>query len=164
MAEMHMRDSMTGMYNRRGFYNKAPEFIQKYNGKGEYVLISADLDMLKMINDTYGHDMGDKAIKSAADILCEVGGDKSVCARFGGDEFVLLTVTENADSYISEFESRLNKILDGVNAESGYPFELSVSCGCAKLENSYFQRIDDIIKIADVQMYENKRRRHRERK
>ena len=158
VADMHMRDPMTGIYNRRGFYMKMAELTE--SGTNRFSLFSVDLDRLKYINDTFGHSAGDKAIIAAADIVRRAAGSYAVCARFGGDEFiVVIPGSDSAEEYID----RVNSAAENFNISGGEPFVLGVSIGNADLNITDRENIDMAMKAADEKMYECKRRHHAER-
>lgn len=84
-------DPMTGLYNRRYFDRKSEELIAAMaTNQQELTLLIADLDHFKNINDTYGHDVGDKVIIAFANILTSEQGLADIACRYGGEEFVLL--------------------------------------------------------------------------
>ncbi len=159
VAEMHLRDPMTGLYNRRGFYSRMAEFAQ--NGIQHFALFSVDLDRLKYINDTFGHDIGDKAIIKAAEIIEAAAGRDAVCSRFGGDEFIVVIRSgDTSERYIE----RVNAEAEAFNDTSSEPFELGMSIGMADLNISDHENIEIAMKDADQRMYECKRRHHTERR
>ena len=158
VADMHMRDAMTGIYNRRGFYLKMAELTE--SGTMNFRLFSIDLDRLKLINDTFGHSAGDKAIISAAKVIKDAAGDEAVCARFGGDEFiVVIPESERSDTYID----RVNTCVEEFNSAREEKYKLGVSIGDAFLKITDRENIDTAMKAADRKMYECKRRHHANR-
>lgn len=158
MAEMHLRDPMTGIYNRRGFYKNVDKFPEGKENK-QFILFSADLDGLKTINDNYGHDMGDIAIAETARVLCTYDTD-AICARFGGDEFVVLAAAQDKDKYIKDYLEDIDHKLEEYNCESGLPFEISVSIGCGYPESMESDELSRAFKESDTDMYERKRKKH----
>ena len=154
VADMHMRDPMTGIYNRRGFYMCMAELSE--SGGNHFALFSADLDNLKTINDTYGHSVGDKAIIAAAQAVSRAGGHGGVYARFGGDEFVAvipLSGKATIDGYIERVSEEVRKY----NKTGEAPFTLGISIGGAELQITDRDNIDRAMKAADRNMYECKK-------
>lgn len=157
LAEMHIRDPLTGLLNRRGFYKK----FDKLCGEGKFIyLFSIDMDRLKYINDNFGHNEGDRAIKTVAAALMSAPGYELVCSRFGGDEFAVIASGDDfsPEDYITEVRA----YLAGYNRSSGCPYRVEVSVGMEKTDLSGWSSsdsIDDIIRIADARMYEDKRSR-----
>ena len=159
VADMHMRDPMTGIYNRRGFYMRMAELSEDCTKS--FSLFSVDLDRLKYINDTFGHYAGDKAIITAAEIVNRSAGEGAVCARFGGDEFIVVIPEGNGgESYIDRVCAEAARF----NASGEESFELGLSIGNADLIITDRENIDIAMKAADEKMYECKRRHHAERK
>lgn len=157
--EMHKRDSMTGMFNRRGFYMRMAELRE--SGAKNFTLFSVDLDRLKYINDVFGHYAGDRAILYTTEIITRAAGENAVCARFGGDEFIVVIPDgDNAESYIE----RVGAETESFNAAKNDKFEISVSIGSAAMEVIERDNIDTAMKTADERMYECKRKHHMERK
>lgn len=159
---MNALDSMTNSYNRRGFYQRFPDFIS--DKKSGYITVfSIDLDRLKPINDTYGHKEGDFAIGALSDSLAEAVGDNGLSARFGGDEFVALMYHENEDTYIAD--KTYKKIVDRLNekkAESNKPYDIICSMGAVQVPVSEDIDIEALISKADKRLYEMKRKHHDE--
>lgn len=159
MAEMHMKDPMTGIYNRRGFYNYAEKLIRKCNKNGKNaVLFSVDMDGLKNINDTYGHNEGDRAIKIISDSLTECSNHGEICSRFGGDEFIVMAAADNSQKYFKDFTDRVEQSIERLRSESGLEYSIRISCGAVSVDCSSVDELDEFIRMADLKMYEQKRR------
>ncbi len=156
MHRLSFTDEMTGLLNRRGFYEYARRQIAASleNGRGGLV-IYCDMDGLKKINDTYGHDVGDRAIKYEAQILKTIFRSTDIAGRLGGDEFAVLA----CDMKLKDFP-RIKKALalecDKINSGSLEPFTLSVSVGCSEFSVAK-DDIEDLLNTADSSQYEDKR-------
>lgn len=152
IEEMYRHDMLTGLYNRTGFYN-ALETLPRRNDQLALV-VSVDVDGLKYINDNFGHEAGDYAIRAAANAIDSVSIENKVCGRFGGDELALFAIvdTDLADQVKEEIKDKMAEL----NRRSGKSYVLSVSVGAAvaPVENFWF---DDVMHIADKYMYEDKR-------
>ncbi len=163
LEEMYIRDSMTNLYNRRGFYQFTPKLYDKCiaDGRG-FMIVSVDLDNLKGINDTYGHHEGDNAITTIAKALGAASGKNDIVARFGGDEYIAAGVCLT-DNYAEDFLNRFNEYLENYNASSGKPYLIEASCGTCSLTPASEKSIDEFIKSADELMYAQKaiHRKHR---
>ncbi|MGN0633962.1 MAG: EAL domain-containing protein [Oscillospiraceae bacterium] len=160
LADMHMRDSLTGIYNRRGFYKHAEEVIKKCSSDNKnIVLFSIDMDGLKKINDSYGHHDGDKAITAISDSLRKASHNGEICSRFGGDEFVVLAAAADGECerYIADFSGRVETLLDEYNETSGAAYKVRISCGSTVVKCTAIDDIDNFINIADENMYRQKR-------
>jgi diguanylate cyclase (GGDEF)-like protein/PAS domain S-box-containing protein len=160
---LSLTDELTGLYNRRGFFTLAKQHFRlartRRTEKGS-LLLYADMDGLKQINDRFGHDEGSLAIVKVADILRSIFRDTDVIARIGGDEFVVLTL--NASSSTSDaLYARLQDRVREHNAQRQHPFELSVSCGVSAVNGDGPGSIEELLKQADDAMYVDKRRKQR---
>lgn len=167
LQDLYIRDYMTGLYNRRGFYNELNSMVKKKADEGCscYVsVISVDMDGLKVINDTYGHAEGDLAIKAVAESLVKCWEKDVVCSRFGGDEFIVSAVCESdPDSYSSEIISRINSCLDEYNQTSDKPYKIRCSFGVYSEKAGENFAVDLLIKAADNLMYIQKAEHHERR-
>lgn len=157
MERLYTHDTLTELYNRRGFYQLVtPRIERAMQMPGEYIaIVSADLDGLKYINDNFGHYEGDNAIKVTAMALEYAAVEGEICARFGGDEFVVAGVVKDADSYEKNFKSRVSEYIERYNNISGKPYKVAASVGiiCGKPDGS---TIDELIKMSDNLMYADK--------
>lgn len=121
------------------------------------VIISADLDGLKTINDTYGHTEGDNAIKTVGRVLMASAIQGEVCARFGGDEFsVAGIISERYSSYYESFQRRFRDYLHQYNQVSNKPYLVESSIGFCMEPYTEDISLDNLIKIADANMYQDK--------
>ncbi len=159
LYKLSLTDELTGLYNRRGFFALAEQQLkQSMRERKGRVLISADLDYLKEINDNLGHDEGDSAIISAADVMKKSFRSSDIIARLGGDEFVILAV-EMPESTIESTTSRLKANIDKFNTGSDRKYELSISMGVTLYDPEKPCSVDKLLSDADKLMYEDKRRR-----
>ena len=146
-------DTLTNLYNKRA-YNIETENLEK-NG-GTFAIVMIDLNGLKSVNDTYGHDKGDIAIRNTARIICKVFKN-SHKFRIGGDEFVVVLTDGElniCDELIEEFRNEVNRIAANEKAE---PWEkLTAACGYAVYDEKTDNGVESVFKRADEEMYENK--------
>lgn len=160
LENKYVHDPLTGLFNRRGFYQKVIEMYNNCVTNQELIMIiSVDLNGLKPINDTYGHADGDIAISTVAKALLTSARRNDVCARFGGDEFVVagtLSKEEDADQYIKEVQN----FLDDFNAGSGKPYDVSASFGLVAAIPNESISLDEFISQADEKMYAEKAKHH----
>lgn len=164
LEKLYIHDHMTGLFNRRGFYRQFGEQYEEAKDKSLYiVIISADLDELKTINDTYGHKEGDNAIITVGHALLTSAIQGEICARFGGDEFTVAGIVSYSHSYFDNFRNRFHSCLREYNASSGKPYEIGASIGfCAQPVSTHFT-LEQMIKIADDMMYQDKVNRKKTR-
>lgn len=162
LEAMYALDPMTGINNRRGFYQKYPGMLRGKRG-GYVTVLSVDLDRLKPINDTYGHQEGDFAIKTLSSSLEELVGSRGICARFGGDEFVAMLYQndpmENATEVL--YEEMMAK-LSSAEKEAHKPYKIQCSLGA--VEEPLLDRMDieSMLSRSDKALYEMKRLHHEE--
>lgn len=155
LSQISKSDELTGIYNRRGFIERVISSIKHNSGK-RAVIIYADMDNLKQINDIFGHDDGDFAIKKAAEILKECVRSNDIVARFGGDEFAAFAVTHETD-FSQMFMTRLKETCAKVNSESHKPYNVTISAG---LHEFICEKNVDLTKVmneADAELYEMKK-------
>ncbi len=153
LEQLSLYDQLTGFYNRNYFRQKMKEI----EGSGSYPvsIISIDLDGLKIVNDTFGHQWGDEYIRICADILRQSLRKDEIIARVGGDEFgVLLPYTspENSEAILQ----RINQHVEEYNRKHYQRrFPISMSMGVATCPDD-FQRLEETYSEADNRMYANK--------
>ena len=159
LREMSITDELTGLLNRRGFFAIAQQQLKVAKRvKGKLALVFTDLDNFKSINDTWGHHKGDEALVTMADILKRSFRDSDIIARISGDEFALLLLDTHEDNVNIIFR-RLQKNIDAFNMSSGGMFILSLSIGMALYDYNQPCSIDDLLKLADKRMYDQKQRK-----
>jgi diguanylate cyclase (GGDEF)-like protein len=146
--EFNKVDALTGIFNRRSFYNDIEKFKSRITS-----VISLDMNNLKLINDKYGHLEGDKALVTLADVLVKSEKSKARFYRVGGDEFVIVCI--NADE--ERVKSIINRIKEGMKKT-----DYSCSIGYEMVTKN--KNINDTYKIADDKMYREKERFHKKNK
>jgi diguanylate cyclase (GGDEF)-like protein len=156
IRNLTLRDELTGIYNRRGFFALVEyQFNMAKRSKTGLFMLYADLDNLKIINDTLGHQGGDSALIMAADILRKNFRQSDIIARIGGDEFVVFPVGTAADC-VDKILERLQKAVEAYNAENNCGYLLSISAGISFYDPEQPCTIDDLLASADRSMYERK--------
>ena len=128
-------------------------------GDTTYAVVMIDLDDLKEVNDTYGHESGDQYIISAAEILKKIVGESGLTARHGGDEFVLF-LEEKSEEALQEKLLQLKSAQDSSEAvlHDGQHVPLRFSMGCCFIDE-VAAPYDEMLEKADIAMYQNKRQR-----
>jgi diguanylate cyclase (GGDEF)-like protein len=157
MADLAMKDALTGIYNRRHFDGRLDnewKRFRRYNRPLSLLLL--DIDHFKSVNDRYGHDVGDQVIKAVARCCGVQTRDSDVVARIGGEEFaILLPETELADARIAAERLR-RAVANEPIASSAGPITITISIGAALAT----PRLDDaaeLMKQADDALYAAKR-------
>lgn len=162
LAELSLRDPLTDLYNRRGFRLLSEQSLRlaKRNGR-ESVLLLADVDHLKRINDAYGHLVGDQALCTVARAFVEAMRESDIIARLAGDEFIALAVEAHPPgiaALIGRLRERLAVESQGREGIHG----LSVSIGIAPFDPQTAPTLEELIADADADMYAEKRGRWHE--
>lgn len=160
LQKLSRTDEMTGIYNRRGFYEAAQELIDDSVAHGKKgLVIYGDMDGLKRINDTFGHDAGDRAIRQEAQILTEVFSIGDVVGRLGGDEFAIVTAGLTKKDFES-IKKNIRKKCDAFNEAATESFILSMSVGEAEFgkKNS---NLKTLLEKADKILYKEKQAKHK---
>ena len=157
LRENALRDAMTGLYNRR--------FVEEYVGtlmagverrKGVFSILMLDFDYFKQVNDTHGHEAGDKVLKALADLLTHSVRGSDIVVRYGGEEFLVILLDTDADNAMTVAEKIRGEIAaTKVNLASAV-LQKTISIGVAQYPldaDSFWQ----VVKFADVALYEAKR-------
>ena len=149
LDELYVHDSLTGLYNRFGLSRFGQEvFNWLMERDGGVQVLFTDMDDMKLINDRYGHNRGDEALKASAEILTECCDPEDFIMRYGGDEFIVIAGMEEED-----LADRIIKAVDEYNESSGMPFELGFSIGTVQANAGDRKTMDQCIKEADTIMY-----------
>jgi diguanylate cyclase (GGDEF)-like protein len=156
-------DDLTGLYNRRGFFAHATQYMKlAHRSHREFLVIYADLDGLKRINDTLGHDAGSQALRDTAQVLRATFRESDIISRFGGDEFVILMLDADHDN-VECIAGRLQANVACHNQAARHPYELSLSVGIIPFDPDGGMTLEAAITRADEAMYLQKRNRQRAR-
>jgi diguanylate cyclase (GGDEF)-like protein/PAS domain S-box-containing protein len=157
LESQSLRDDLTGLYNRRGFFTIAVEHFKAADRmRTKMFLLFMDLDNLKKINDTLGHHKGDQALVGIANILNSTFRQSDIKGRMGGDEFAVFPIDASREG-MERAMSRLRKKIELFNESKDNPFQLSVSMGVSHYDPEFPCTIDELIVRADKIMYEEKR-------
>jgi diguanylate cyclase (GGDEF)-like protein/PAS domain S-box-containing protein len=157
LRALALMDDLTSLYNRRGFVTLGQQQLKAADRtKRRMVLLFADFDGLKQINDTFGHSEGDRALIETADVFRETFRESDIIARIGGDEFVVLAIETNG-SPAEVLATRFQENLKARNAREDRHYKLSLSVGLARYDPEYPCSIDELLAQADRAMYEQKR-------
>lgn len=160
LTQLSVTDDRTGLYNRRGFRDHADARMQLAHRFGEtLMLVFADVDGLKIINDRFGHAAGSRAIVDAADVLRDSFRQTDVICRLGGDEFVVLAAYSPLETAPILIADRVRRNVAAFNINSHRPYKLSLSLGHVPIDKVSGLSLDEIIAAADNSMYEQKRNR-----
>ncbi len=163
LNKLYVVDPLCNIYNRNGFIRIADDMFRDCVKRSSKIMLAfIDMDGLKFINDNYGHNEGDFAIQRLANIIKDCCDKRSICARFGGDEFVIFGVGMD-EKDVETLNHNFTMKLAEINAIINKPYTLSASLG------SYVTTADDnttlysIISMADEKMYEIKKQKKNSR-
>jgi diguanylate cyclase (GGDEF)-like protein len=156
MEKIAQSDMLTGILNRRGFYEKVEcTFAADINNGNTPGIIFCDVNGLKKVNDHFGHEVGDRMIFETAKLLEKVFNG-NILARMGGDEFVIYVSSCNQTS-LDHYNVMLEQAIHEANALSESLFEISLEAGMACYNLNKTPSLDTLIKEADLNLYTKKR-------
>ncbi len=161
LRNLSLTDDLTGLYNRRGFFTLAEQHLSSARrAKRQASLIYIDMDGLKNLNDTHGHEVGSMALREVAEILRETFRTSDLIARIGGDEFVIFETYIGANDGGTGVQ-RLQHNLSQHNAEQVRDYKISLSIGVAPVSFDTSMTLEELLKNGDRMMYEQKRSKRR---
>lgn len=159
LADISVRDELTGLYNRMGYEKIVIPYLDEMRkNRQKAVIMVADINRMKVINDKYGHLQGDTAIKIVANVIRSSVPMSWKAVRYGGDEYVI----------IGDYEGDIDKIRNEIVTKAGrvsqdldLPFLLSVSVGYVVIDPDNTLGNEEYFRMADEAMYEMKKEAHR---
>ena len=161
LKQIYMTDALTGMYNRTGCNKVLYEYISSRKAEGKRsILVFADIDRMKTINDVYGHLNGDFAIKATAEAFRKHSPSDWLFGRYGGDEFIGVgsyPEEERMEDLIKRISEAMSKEFEALNLA----FVLHASIGYAIIEPGQKDTIEMYIQRADKYMYVEKEKYHK---
>ena len=163
LESLYNRDMLTEIYNRRGIEEHFGAFYDECRKAScGLAVIILDMDDLKVINDNYGHNEGDYSLKTIADAMLAAAIDGEICARSGGDEFLVIAKDYNEEK-VENYVSKIREYIDKKVKEDGKDYNVVVSVGAhiEKPKDTYEDHIQEVLerclKTADSAMYIEKR-------
>ena len=161
LHNLSITDELTGLLNRRGFITMAEKQLNiAERSKRKLYFLYADLDNLKKVNDSLGHQAGDELIIKAAHLLNHTFRKSDIIGRLGGDEFSILQVEISQEADIRNTLSRLQENIKKLNADPDQNYKLSLSIGTVEYDPASPLTLDDLMRKADKLMYEEKKKKH----
>ena len=152
IANFANRDFLTGVYNRRFFYSDVEEYVQVAEETNEpYAFAMIDVDYFKKINDKYGHDGGDKVLKSIAKILNDNTKGSDIVARFGGEEFCVVLKKINKEEAVKFFVNLRAKVAENEVVIKKQKIRVTISIGVSFGNGNC--EIDDMLEACDSALY-----------
>lgn len=161
IRDLSLRDGLTDLYNRRGFYLLAEQALRLAQRSAvPFSVLFIDLDNLKQINDSLGHDAGSAFLSDVADLLKATFRKTDIVGRIGGDEFVVAATAGEQEMDIAA--QRLEEAAINLNAQPGRQYKVSFSLGQVTSGAGEEETLDDLLSKADKTMYSAKLRKKRE--
>ena len=155
IADFANKDFLTGVYNRRYFYDDMNEYLAYAEERAEpYAVAMLDIDHFKQINDTYGHDGGDRALKTLAKKLIDETKKGDLVARFGGEEFCIVLKNVSNEDAVKFFVNLRASIANCKVRLKKEQIKITVSIGLAFSRSDY--RLDELLELADEALYRAK--------
>lgn len=159
LGDLYVRDTLTGLYNRRGFERYGEEFYQScMENHTQLMIMEIDMDGLKQINDQYGHEEGDICITMIANAMIYASKEDEVCIRSGGDEYIVIG-KDYTQEKLDRFMERYDRFIANVNESMNKPYQFGASVGYFMGVPDGVHTTENYLKIADDNMYANKKRR-----
>ena len=156
LEQASLSDPLTGMPNRRAIMRRLKTEVSRVDRGGlPFALVMVDIDHFKLVNDTYGHDVGDTAIVAVSRTLRQITRDYDVCARWGGEEFLLFLPDSSPESASATGEKLRRGVADVRIPHQGQTVTLTISLGIALHERH--TSLDRCIQRADQSLYMAKR-------
>lgn len=151
-------DNLTGLPNRSFFMERFSQAVAKtHRIPGSIALFSMDLDGFKKVNDTFGHDMGDKLLKSVSLRLKSIIRKEDTLSRFGGDEFLILTDSFEKKEDLEELARRILNTIKKPFIINNQTISVGISIGIAYTIGKTTLSEEDYLKAADNLLYESKK-------
>ena len=156
VRQLAIADELTGLMNRRGFMMLAEHQRSLADRKGTSLsLVFIDIDRFKLINDQFGHEEGDRALRELTGLLLRTFRRSDLVARLGGDEFIVLMADINSDGLRTVLD-RVRKNIAAFNQESGFGWRLTISLGVVVYDAAHPASLEALMASADQAMYREK--------
>ncbi|MCI5125447.1 MAG: GGDEF domain-containing protein [Candidatus Electrothrix sp. AR5] len=158
MKKMAVTDEMTGVFNRRhAFHILKREINVSQRNKKKFIVCYVDIDKLKVVNDTYGHDAGDELIKIVVNAFTKNIRSSDYLFRMGGDEFMLVF----PDANLADMEILVSRLQDILNKKEFHSIPIDFSYGFAEFDPEDDMTYEELIKEADICMFDQKMKKRR---
>jgi diguanylate cyclase (GGDEF)-like protein len=159
LLNLSLIDELTGLHNRRGFLALGEHYVRLANRSGTLFMVAfVDVDDMKLINDTFGHQEGNRGLVEAANVLKDSCRRSDILGRIGGDEFAILIA--DADTTCGNVVlQRIQQKLDSRNGSPGRRYPLSLSVGLISANVTQYADLERLLDEADAAMYDEKQRK-----
>ena len=160
LADISVRDELTGLYNRMGYEKIAIPYLDELRrANRNSVIMVADINRMKVINDKFGHLQGDTAIKIVASVIKSTVPKEWKAVRYGGDEYVIIGEYEASED-MEKIKKELIEKVKRVAQDLDMPFKLSISVGYVIIDTDDHLENEEYFRMADEAMYEMKQIAH----
>jgi two-component system cell cycle response regulator len=157
LAELAVTDPLTGLFNRRHLFEEMErEFARAKRYNRPLACFMLDIDHFKMVNDTYGHPVGDRVLVLVADVIRGALRNTDIPGRFGGEEFMILAPETAIDSALVVAERVRAKIAERTTAGRPQVPSVTVSVGVATTEHADASSMTELVRLADEALYRAK--------
>ena len=161
LNHLSVTDALTGLFNRRGFYEEAKQLISdRSNRELPGVIGYVDMDNLKQVNDIFGHEEGDYALRAIGNSLQLSLPENAVIARIGGDEFAVC-ITGISESEVKKLKDKMKRMEAKLNKESEKPYFIECSIGLAPFTCAAAVNVEEQMIRADEKLYVNKKKKRK---
>ena len=157
LSDVSTKDAMTGFYNRLGYQRLACRMFDERKRAGkELSILFIDMDGLKKMNDNYGHECGDYALKAIASAIHRHCGSDTLKVRMGGDEFLIM-FDRIPDEQVDKLVQQIEREIPNTKEVSHLPYSPEISTGYIHTDATKDMELDDYVREADAFMYEKKK-------
>ncbi len=156
---LSITDPLTGLYNRRYFIEQIElEFKRSKRYSRDLSLLMLDIDHFKLVNDNYGHQIGDIVLRKISSVIINLLRDSDLAFRYGGEEFMIILPETKSEDAINVAERMKQEIMNTQHNYSSINFTVTASFGIVSIKDMIdkFETIDDIIKKVDDNLYKAK--------
>lgn len=161
LDDLYNHDELTGLYNRRSFLTHAEAALEENILRGQNVLaMRIDIDSLHLINEQFGHDEGNFAIRVVGHAIENAASPQDICGRTGGDSFYIFASGSEEKEAIS-LQERIDKYLEHYNKLHTKPYLISVTTGFTLTAASHVRSLTELFHASDRQLHEEKQRKSR---
>jgi two-component system, cell cycle response regulator len=155
LERLSISDGLTGLYNHRHIHDLLAEEYERVERTNDCMSVAMfDLDRFKAVNDTYGHQAGDKVLVALADILRETARDIDRLGRYGGEEFIALlpeTCIEDAAVFVERVRREVSRHHFDIGRDE--PLHMTMSAGVATYPHDLVDSVETLVKLADQALY-----------
>lgn len=156
---LSITDPLTGLYNRRYFIEQIElEFKRSKRYSRDLSLLMLDIDHFKLVNDNYGHQIGDIVLRKISSVIINLLRDSDLAFRYGGEEFMIILPETKSEDAINVAERMKQEIMNTQHNYASINFTVTASIGIVSIKDMMdkFETIDDIIKKVDDNLYKAK--------